>query len=560
MQLLRLFSFYGLIFLFFACTTLDAGVLHLDSGRQGHWADGYMEVLHDPEGTLDFEAAMRGTYEPLSDKASFGFTSDTVWLRLQVLPNDASHQWLLEVALSSLDDIRLFAPQRDGSYKEQYAGDHYVFSERPIRHRLFVFPLTLSTQDTNTIYLRVKTADSFVVPIRFWTQEQFEHRQENEYLLLGISYGVMAAMFIYNIFLWLVLRDRLYGYYLLSTLGLILVSAELNGHAFEYLWPNNLWLADNQHVLIPAFHFTVMSLWVRAFLQTKERHPYLDRGLLGVIVGAAVMLAVDFSGFYTLGNQLAFIVGLSMIAIVITISIRSVWSGYAPARIFLLAQIFPLFGGILTLMRAIGVVGDSLIAEHALQFGTTIEVLIFSFALAQRIQLLKKEKQQARAEAETDYLTGLLNRAGFISRINKQLDSSSTEPFALLLIDLDKFKPVNDLLGHAAGDEVLSEVARRLRTQVRSGSDSVCRFGGDEFIVHLQGVNEENMAGQVAKKIIDALNRPIETAAGSARIGASIGVALFPKNGSTLETLLHQADQSMYHVKNSGANSWHSVA
>ncbi len=553
MQLSRLFGFYGLVLLFLACTTLDAGVMQLDSGRQGHWADGYMEVLHDPEGTLDFEAAMQGVYEPLSDKASFGFTNETLWLRLQVRPNDASHRWLLEVALSSLDDIRLFAPQSDGSYKEQHAGDHYVFSERPIRHRLFIFPLTLSTQHANTIYLRVKTADSFVVPIRFWTQEQFEHRQENEYLLLGFSYGVMAAMFIYNIFLWLVLRDRLYGYYLLSTLGLILVSAD------EYLWPNNLWLADNQHVLIPAFHFTVLSLWVRAFLQTKQRHPYLDRGLLGVIAGAGVMLTVDLLGFYTLGNELAFIVGLSMIAIVITISVRSVLSGYAPARIFLLAQIFPLFGAILTLLRAIGVVGDSLIAEHALQFGTTVEVLLFSFALAQRIQLLKKEKQQAKAEAETDYLTGLLNRAGFINRVNKQLAGEGGEPFALLLIDLDKFKPVNDTLGHAAGDEVLSEVARRLRTQVRSGSDSVCRFGGDEFIVHLQGVAGGNAAGQVAKKIIDTLNRPIETAAGSAHIGASIGVALFPKNGSTLETLLHHADQSMYHVKNSGANSWYTA-
>ncbi|MDD2790225.1 MAG: sensor domain-containing diguanylate cyclase [Sulfurimonas sp.] len=534
----------------------NANTLILDPEKQTHQANGYLEVLHDPKGTLNFPDVMQHSFESLKGEASFGFTTDTIWLRFNLRTLATTQPWLLEIALSSLDDIELYTPQKDGNYTKQHSGDHYRFEERPVRHRLFVFPLELAAQEETTIYLRIQTLDSFVVPIRFWTRSQFELRQQNEYLLLGISYGIMIAMLIYNLFLWLVLRERLYVYYLFSSLALLLVSAELNGHAFEFLWPNNLWMADNQHVLIPAFHFIALTLWVRVFLQTKKRMPRLDWALLGIIIASLLLVGIDLAGSYPLANQLIFIVGLAMIFSILIISIRSVVVKYPSSNIFLLAQIFPLIGGVFTVLRAMGIIDDLLTAEHALQIGITIEVLIFSLALARRIRLLNEEKQQARIEAESDFLTGLYNRTGFFRQTREMMEMQSRSPFALLLIDLDKFKFVNDQLGHAAGDSVLCDVAGRLRSQLRMSSDIICRYGGDEFVVVLPGIESVNVAGEVAQKIVDVLNLPFETVLGRANISASIGVALYPHNGQTLDTLLQHADASMYLVKNNGANGW----
>lgn len=535
---------------------MNANILLLNPEQKAYKADSYLEVLHDPKGTLTLSDVQQLSFEPLKGDASFGFTTDAIWLRLSVEAISTTEPWLLEIALSSLDEIYLFTPKEDGTYLQQHSGDHFAFEERPIRHRLFVFPLELTAQKEAVIYLRVRTLDSFIVPIRFWTRTQFENRQQTEYLLLGISYGVMMGMLIYNFFLWLVLRERLYGYYLLSTAALLLVCAELNGHAFEFLWPNNLWMADNQHVLLPAFHFIALSLWVRAFLQTRQRMPKLDWALLGVIVAAVTLIIIDLTGNYTLGNQLTFIVGLVMVVIVFVASIKSAISRYLPAYIFLFAQIFPLIGGVLTVLRAMGVVDDSLTAEHALQVGITIEVLIFSLALAQRIRSLREEKQQAKKESETDFLTGLYNRTGFMRRTKELIASSTTSTFAILLIDLDKFKPVNDLLGHAAGDAVLYEVANRLRSQLRNASDIICRFGGDEFVVVLCDIKSVSVAGDIAQKIVETLKIPFETESGKAQIGASIGIALRQQKEQSLEKLLKDADAAMYHVKKNGSNGW----
>ncbi|WP_328985325.1 GGDEF domain-containing protein [Thiorhodovibrio winogradskyi] len=166
---------------------------------------------------------------------------------------------------------------------------------------------------------------------------------------------------------------------------------------------------------------------------------------------------------------------------------------YRPARLFLLARFAPLSGALVTLPRTLGWVQDSLWVEHAFQVGVSLEVLLFSLALARRIELLRREKQEALQRAETDPLTGLLNRAGLFRRINTLLERG--QPGALLLVDLDHFKPVNDQLGHAAGDLVLTQVAERLGTLVRANDDLVARIGGDEFVLVLRGMRDCAAAG-----------------------------------------------------------------
>lgn len=128
-------------------------------------------------------------------------------------------------------------------------------------------------------------------------------------------------------------------------------------------------------------------------------------------------------------------------------------------------------------------------------------------------------------------------------------------PLFLLFIDLDRFKPVNDLHGHAVGDEVLIQVGKRLNSAVRT-ADSVCRLGGDEFVILLESASSLHGAIMVAERAIELLNQPVDVHGLCCSIGASIGIAAYPDNAATADELLRHADQAMYEAKKRGRNCW----
>lgn len=166
----------------------------------------------------------------------------------------------------------------------------------------------------------------------------------------------------------------------------------------------------------------------------------------------------------------------------------------------------------------------------------------------------------AQALAERDALTGLWNRRGLEHCVAKLFARRAADGFALLLLDLDGFKRVNDSYGHEAGDAVLQNVAAQLEAMVRRG-DIVARLGGDEFVLVLQGMRTSEAAAQIADKLVAALCRPIALAQErSAHIGASVGIAFTPDAVESLESLLHRADLAMYAAKGAGKSQYRIAA
>jgi diguanylate cyclase (GGDEF)-like protein len=152
-----------------------------------------------------------------------------------------------------------------------------------------------------------------------------------------------------------------------------------------------------------------------------------------------------------------------------------------------------------------------------------------------------------------DALTGLPNRKLFFDRLEASLALSAryARRLALLYLDLDGFKEVNDTMGHEAGDELLKRVGALLAGSVRK-SDTVARLGGDEFVVMLNEVTNLGDAALVGEKLVSALRAPIGLKTGPATISASVGVSVYPENGESAELLLQKADQAMYASKHKG--------
>ncbi len=187
-------------------------------------------------------------------------------------------------------------------------------------------------------------------------------------------------------------------------------------------------------------------------------------------------------------------------------------------------------------------------AQHQLEILTDL-----SIGLRKEIAVLVQKEAQAQHSAYHDGLTGLANRSLLQDRFHQARADAKRrrQPLALLLLDLDKFKHVNDKLGHASGDKLLQAVALRLTKGIR-GADTACRYGGDEFVVMLPVINSPTIATALASEIGRRLGEPYIINGHRIQMAVSIGVAVFPDDGQTFDNLMKQADIAMYRTKSLG--------
>lgn len=198
-------------------------------------------------------------------------------------------------------------------------------------------------------------------------------------------------------------------------------------------------------------------------------------------------------------------------------------------------------------------------------WGMLVLVTFFLFAGAvwqyRRVRRIVEQAARSQDEmrhlANHDALTGLANRRLLQDRLEAQIDHAAREgqSLAVMYMDLDGFKKVNDTIGHDVGDVLLQHVARRLKAAVRV-SDTVARIGGDEFIVVVPELHEAGTAAQIAKTLVEAISKPYSINGTTVKVSASIGISLYPHCGASSDELMHVADQALNQAKNSGKNQY----
>lgn len=177
-------------------------------------------------------------------------------------------------------------------------------------------------------------------------------------------------------------------------------------------------------------------------------------------------------------------------------------------------------------------------------------------ALLSEIDKRVEIEERLKNLAYSDYLTGLPNKLSFLGQLNRAIIGASvmTDKLAVLFIDLDEFKMVNDTMGHAVGDRLLLEVADRLKKNLR-GNDVIARLGGDEFVVLLERIQPDGLDG-VVEQLLSSLRRPFRIKDRDFFITTSIGAAIFPYDGADADSLIRNADAAMYKAKAQGRNCW----
>lgn len=197
---------------------------------------------------------------------------------------------------------------------------------------------------------------------------------------------------------------------------------------------------------------------------------------------------------------------------------------------------------------------------YSLMAGALLSVITFCglfYFLYRELQERKRLEQAIKRQAHHDSLTGLPNRLSFMERLDYEIRNAnrSRERLAVVFLDVDRFKDINDSLGHEAGDRLLKEVAGRLRASVRE-SDSVARIGGDEFNILLTNIADADSVSVIAGKVIRSFHQPFAISGREIHSSASAGISLYPEDGENSGALLKNADIAMYHAKEQGRNNF----
>lgn len=575
--------------------------LVLDGSRQMVPLAPLLTYRVDPDNRADastmFEQARAGGFQPLPNgDPTFGFTEGAYWFHAELFNQNAREQrWLLVLHYPLLDNVDFYLRYPDGHVEHMSSGDALPFSARAISYRHPNIWVDLPQRSKVELLVRASSRSSMQVPMVLYTPTAFAELERDSQLGIGLFYGILLALFCYNLVLWLSLHDRTHLWYTLHVAGFGLVVFCLNGLAFEYLWPNSPWLANQAIPLSMAIGQVTMHQFCREFLELRERQPLGDR------------LSLAFIGFFVLAGIASFFLPYRDVvrpltlavfpgsALIVLLAINAIRRGYAPAKIFLLAWGFLLMGIALYASVSFGLLPKNFLTEYAIQLGSAMEMILLSFALAYRYARLRGENeklvrehneqlerhvarrtselstaleqlaeanQRLRESNRRDALTGLFNRRHFREVFEHQLQHANEvrQPLGVLLLDMDYFKAINDTHGHLAGDECLRWMGRCLQESLSGYGALMARFGGEEFVVVLPDM-EGNRLLQVAEQLRARIAaEPVRHAGSEIHLTASIGAfVLRPGDGIGIDGALQRADDALYAAKDRGRNRVHAA-
>mgnify|MGYP000932505492 CR=1 FL=1 len=524
-----------------------------------------------------------GGFEPLPDgKDAFGFQRGAFWFHATIVNHDPDEsRWLLVQEYPLSDRLEIYLRYPDGRVVEYVGGDHVPFSERAVRYRHPNFFVDLPAGTPVELLLRVKSESSMQVPLQLYTQAAFTEVSRDAQLAIGLYYGILLALFFYNLVLWISLRDASYFWYLCHITAFGLVLFTLNGLGFEYLWPRSPWLADHMVPISICLALVAMLQFARIFLELPDRAPRLNAGTVALIAFFVVFGVASVWLPYRISTPVASRAVLLGVLWIVLATLYVLRRGYTPARLLLLAWSMFLLGTAIFTLLAFGVLPKNFATEYGVQIGSALEMLLLSVALGYRYAQLRNENQRITAEAnrrlersvaertrelqkalsqleETherlqdssrrDALTGLYNRSYFHEGFERLLSRcrQARRPLSLLMVDLDHFKSINDRYGHLVGDDCLRWAAQRIGRTLRPHDALLARFGGEEFVVVLPD-HDLRAAVAVAEEVRRSLvTEECQSQDIRLRVSASIGVhTIAPDAPDDIDDALDTADKAL---------------
>jgi len=364
-------------------------------------------VIVDPTNLLDFKKITspeyQATFKPANiwgSELNFGFGSATYWIKLPLSSMHSSlSNWILEIPYFGLDHIDLFYPNGD----VVQTGTMMPVDTRGVFYRYYAFPIELN-HEKKDFYLKIQSEQNITVPLRLWTKDAFDQYLQKETMFQAFYYGGVGVLAVFNLLIFLYLRDRSHLYY--SAFALLVGLAIFAGNGFGrlYIWPDAPHWDQISQVVLLTLGTGAALLFTSTFLDTKNNQPVIDRMLqalaaLMIIFTLVLLLSghigIPKSWLFTIFPYLV----MPVIVTVLYAGISACRAHRYSAKFFLLAWGILCLGGLMASLRQLDLIPTNWLTSYSLQISSALEMLLLSFALASRIQHERNLREKAQLEA-----------------------------------------------------------------------------------------------------------------------------------------------------------------
>ena len=521
--------------------------LEINGSGEYWWLLDNMQVSHSIPRSAGFDAVHSGDFDESFELAggtvpNLDGDKGPVWVKAS-LRNTSSETVTKQVVLKYPQprSIVFFVERTGGQFRETERGSAAAIFDS-LGGRFPYARITVPGGETRQVYVRIEMPGPILVPLQVYNLDGFGLAMTRDNLLFGLLVGCLLAVALHSGLTFFAAREPAFGWFVLFALGGAGYIFTATGIAKTLIYPGIAFNSNAVLMIAQALGNMASAMFLASYMKARERTPQLHTlilllagvsaigGLTSVLPNTIALPLVAFS--VLLGPTLLFSVNVYLAV-----------CRFPGARTLLIGWTALQAGTVWIFLRALNVVPYTEINHYALPCAATFTALHFSWALTSQA---RKAEHQARHDA----LTGLSNRIG-LAAFDQDSASLFRKVAAVMQVDLDGFKQVNDTLGHAAGDQVLKVFSERLSAALH-GEGRVFRLGGDEFVVVISKKRNPPNLVAIANKIVVAASRPIEFRGEVTRIGASVGIAIPQDSDRGLSNILERADSALYNAKRDG--------
>ncbi|MCW5911791.1 MAG: transposase [Cyclobacteriaceae bacterium] len=357
-----------------------------------------LEFLIDATNSLGFDEVTSPSFASQFKRRSAYQNKDyrsgeSYWIRFTVEHISSEKVWLIEFYDQTIDHIEAYVPRPDGTYEKKVMGDAYPFHNRKFAHKNFEVQLYPHDPSVQHYYFRVQSHEFADIRIAFRSVDRFIYYALNEYFLFGTFYGMIMIIALYNFLVFIAIREIKNVYYIFYIISVALYAMSLDGVGFQYLWPN--WPQWNDYASGICLYSVILwaLVFTRRFLSTRTKAPRLDLALKVMIVVRTLVFLFELF-FYPEFFAFRFI-EIIPLSLIYYSGVYVLMRGYRPARYFVIAYGLLLIGFFIRTLVFFNIIALTTVSHYSLHFSFVVEMLFLTFALGDRITILKDNRDRA---------------------------------------------------------------------------------------------------------------------------------------------------------------------
>lgn len=404
-------SLAWVLLLFFGLAGFARAQAPLVLGQDGSYSLApAVSYLRDSSGKMTLaevlQPAQQASLQPVADSATatnFGLTPDAIWMRVAVrLAPGAPRDWLLQVAYPPLDSVDLYVPDGEGGWARNRAGDS-VLPRDSVSHRTHVLQVALPPGNEHLLYVRVASQGPVSAPLRLWQPDALWASDQKTYSVLSLYFGLLMGLLAYNFLLYLSVRDRAFLLYVAFVASLGLAQSALTGLGMQFLWGQWVWWTNAAPNVGNSAAAVFGLLFACHFIESARTMPRLDRALKALALAWLASLVAAVFLPYIVATWMTTVLSPLSVFAVIAAGVQGVRLRH-PGAAYFLAAWAALLGGVMALfLHNIGILPSTLVTANSLLIGSALEMVLLSFALGDRINVARREKEQAQARIEAEH-------------------------------------------------------------------------------------------------------------------------------------------------------------